>query len=180
MAAGSTLRRLVLLRHAKSSWSDPGIADVDRPLAPRGERACATMAAQLVRRKLLPDRVLCSTARRTRETWNRIRPVLTNPPEEVFEPDLYLAEASTLLARSQQTPARVGTLLLIGHNPGLQQFAASLADRFDPTLAETIRSKFPTAALFAVAFQGEDWAALAAADLEGLAFDTPRELEKTD
>ncbi len=180
MAAASTPRRLVLLRHAKSSWSDPGLADAERPLAPRGERAAGAIAAQLVKRKLLPDRVLCSTARRTRETWNRIRQVLSQPPEEVFEPDLYLAEPATLLARIQQTPARVGTLLVIGHNPGLQQLAASLVTTADPALAETIRAKFPTAALCALGFEGEDWAALRHADLQVLAYDTPRDLEKAD
>ncbi|MFW5834436.1 MAG: SixA phosphatase family protein [Pseudomonadota bacterium] len=180
MADASTRRQLVLLRHAKSSWSDPGLADSERPLASRGERAAGLIAAQLVKRKLQPDRVLCSTARRTRETWNRIRPVLVTPPEEVFEPELYLAEPRTLLTRIQQTPTRVTTLLVIGHNPGLQQLAASLVERVDVDLGEAIRAKFPTAALLALGFEGADWSALAQNSLELLAYDTPRELEKVN
>ena len=177
MAAAPPQRRLVLLRHAKSSWSDPGLADSERPLAPRGEKSAGTMGAQLVKRKLTPDRVLCSTAKRSRETWNGIRPLLANPPEEVFEPDLYLAEPATLQGRITQTPARVSTLLVIGHNPGLQLYAAALAARIDPDLAESIRAKFPTAALLAVGFAGEEWASLTTAPLQLLAFDTPRQLE---
>jgi phosphohistidine phosphatase len=180
MADASTRRRLVLLRHAKSSWSDPDLADSERPLAPRGERAARLIAGQLVKRKLQPDRVLCSTAKRTRETWNRIRPVLAHPPEEVLEPELYLAEPPTLLARIRQTPPRVGTLLVIGHNPGLQQFAAMLAERAHPELAERLRAKFPTAAMLAFAFEGADWSGLAECPLEFLAYDIPRDLENAN
>lgn len=180
MADAAMPRRLVLLRHAKSSWAEPGLDDSERPLAPRGERAAGVIAAQLVKRKLQPDRVLCSTAKRTRETWNRIRPVLVNLPEEVLEPELYLAEPATIFGRIQKTPPRVNTLLVIGHNPGLQRLAVSLVERIDADLAETIRAKFPTAAMLALVFEAADWSGLSGAPLEVLAYDTPRTLGEVD
>lgn len=175
--AAEIRRRLVLLRHAKSDWSDPALHDRDRPLAARGQKAAPVMAAQLAKLRLMPDRVLCSTARRARETWDLIRPTLAAQPEEVFEPELYLAEPNTLLARIQKTPARITTLLVIGHNPGLQELALQLADRADPETADAVAARFPTAALIAFGFTASRWSALSEAPLEVLARTSPRDVE---
>jgi phosphohistidine phosphatase len=119
------MRELLLLRHAKSSWDDPGLADHDRPLAPRGERAAAVMGAYL---RGLPaiDAVLCSTARRALETLAGL--ALGSVPV-VVERELYYADDEALAARVSALNGDVRRVLLIGHNPALEDFARRIAIR---------------------------------------------------
>src|ERR1700753_1071269 len=86
---GSTMRRLLLLRHAKSSWSEPGASDHQRPLNRRGQEAAPRIGAYLKRHKLVPDRVLCSTARRTRETWDLVAAEMRATPETAYVERIY-------------------------------------------------------------------------------------------
>ena len=167
-------RRLVLLRHAKSSWESDAARDVDRPLAPRGEDAAPAVGRLLAERDLWPEWVLCSPAKRTRQTWKRVRGTVEVQPVVVFDPALYLASARTLLARVKETPARISTVLVIGHNPGMQEFAAELAQRSDPSLAAAVAAKFPTAAVLALAFEATDWAGLEDAIGRVLVWRTPK------
>ena len=97
------MRRLILLRHAKSEWPN-GVADSERPLAPRGRMAAPRMAAYLAREKLVADKVLISPARRTRETWALIAPSLTPAPETASEPRIYEAPVARLLAVVREQP----------------------------------------------------------------------------
>ena len=136
--------RLFVLRHAKSSWKDPGQADHDRPLAGRGRRAAKALARHLREERIEPELVLCSTARRARETLERIEPAL-GVADVRFEPALYGASAGALLERLHDVPDHVGSVMLIGHNPGLQELALELAHS-GPKLHE-LAAKFPTAAL---------------------------------
>ena len=126
------MSRLYLLRHAKSSWDDPGLVDHDRPLAPRGRQAAEAIGAYLREHDIGPELVLCSSAARTRETLERVG--LTGQIEDA----LYGAGASALLARLHEVPDEVASVMLIGHNPGMRQLAVDLAGLDD---------KFPTAAL---------------------------------
>jgi phosphohistidine phosphatase len=174
MIANRLPRRLVLLRHAKSSWEADAARDVDRPLAPRGEEAAPEVGRFLAERDLWPEWVLCSPAKRTRQTWKRVRDAVEIPPALVYDPALYLASARTLLARIKETPARITTLLVVGHNPGLQELAADLARRADPQVGDAIAAKFPTAAVLALAFDETDWSALGAAPGRLLAWRTPK------
>jgi phosphohistidine phosphatase len=132
-------RRLVLLRHAKSSWADAGLADIDRPLSSRGRRA-ATLVGRYIRdHRIRPQLVLCSSAARTRQTLERLR---IDPDAAVaVEDELYGAGAQELLGRLRRITATVGTVLLIGHNPGIHDLAISLAG--DPSRL----GSFPTAGL---------------------------------
>ena|SRR5436190_2043923 len=139
-----TTRTLYLLRHAKSSWDDPTLADHERPLAPRGRRDAKRIAEHLRRLGHEPQLILCSSAVRTRETVELMQPALTVSTVQVEE-ELYAASTDGLLARVRLVPDEVTSVMLIGHNPGLQLLALLLASGGDGL--ERLREKFPTAAL---------------------------------
>ncbi|MFI7412797.1 SixA phosphatase family protein [Streptomyces sp. NPDC049627] len=154
------LRRLVVLRHAKSAWPD-GVADHERPLAPRGRRDAPVAGRMLADADCLPDLALCSTAARARETWELASAQWGTPPPVRHEPRLYAADVPDLLAVAHEVSPEVGTLLLVGHNPGLEELVLELAgEGLDDTLDE-VRTKFPTSAIAVLAWHGTTWRALA-------------------
>jgi len=169
------MKTLLLLRHAKSSWDNPGGRDFDRPLAPRGRRTAPLIGGHLRDRQLLPDLVLCSTARRARETYDLVVPAVGGSTIQ-FEQALYLATPATLLRLVQATPATVERLLVVGHNPGLQQFAGLLAGSGDGAARERLQAKFPTAALAIITFPGAGWAEIAPGAGQLESFVVPRDL----
>jgi phosphohistidine phosphatase len=117
-------RTLILIRHAKSDWEDPGLADHDRPLNTRGLRSAPRIGAWLAERGILPEAVLCSTARRTRETWAGIATQLPGAPEPVYSHGLYHAAPVDMLNAIRDSDAAI--LAVIGHNPGIGSLAWSL------------------------------------------------------
>src|SRR5690348_13288349 len=119
-------RSLFVLRHAKSSWDDAALADHERPLAPRGRRAAERIAEHLSRTHVEPELVLCSTATRARQTLDLVRPALGSPKVSL-EDELYGASAGGLGARLRRVPDDVESVLLVGHNPGLQDLVLELA-----------------------------------------------------
>jgi phosphohistidine phosphatase len=168
--------RLYLLRHAKSSWANPGLEDHERPLAPRGERAASLMGVYLAQGRVQPSLLLCSSARRTLETLERVVAQLSPRPGVCIERELYLADPAALLARVQQVEERHAALMLIGHNPGMAELARLLAGRGDEVARRRMRAKFPTAALAELRFQLSDWREVAAGGGELRAFCTPKDL----
>jgi len=148
---------LSLLRHAKSSWSDPRLKDFERPLNDRGETAAPRMGAFMARRGLAPDLILCSTAVRARQTLNLVLPHLKGAPELVYEDGLYLASSATLLKRVHQVSADVRHVMIVGHDPGMHTLAVELAGSGDPDDLERLSDKFPTAGLAVLAFDADDW-----------------------
>ena len=166
-------RRLYLLRHAKSSWDDPALADHDRPLAPRGRRAAKLLAEHLQRERIAPDAVLCSSARRARETLEGIAPALGDRDSVHVEPELYGASSGDVLERLRRLPDTVKSAMVIGHNPAVQELTLSLAGSGEEI--EQVMRKYPTGALATLAFDGS-WRALEprAARLDG--FVTPKDL----
>lgn len=152
--------RLMLLRHAKSSWASSGMQDAARPLSQRGEAAARLMGGYMARHSLIADRVLCSPARRTRDTWAAIAAQWPVNADVVFDQRLYEATPRAILSviRAQDVAAR--TLLVIGHNPGLQGAAELLIAAGDVELRERLREKFPTAALAVVDFAIDSWKSL--------------------
>lgn len=171
---GCLVKRLFLMRHAKSSWDDPGLADHDRPLAPRGRRASKLIADHLRRERIGPSLVLCSSARRTEETWERIASGLHEETEVRIEGDLYAASSGALLARLHRVKDEAESVMLIGHNPAIQELALDLA-RSGPEV-ERVERKFPTAALATLVVEGS-WRELAPGSAKLVAFVKPRELE---
>ena len=152
------MKQLLILRHAKSSWDDSALADFDRPLGPRGLKTAPLMGRELARRGWLPDLALVSPALRTRDTWRLVSAELPTHVPAQFAEELYEAAAGVILARVRQ--ARAESLLVIGHNPGLQHFALRLAGAgSDESVFKTIEAKFPTAALARFTVAG-DWAEL--------------------
>ena len=134
-------KHLALVRHAKSSWADAGLADRDRPLNARGSRAAALVGQHLGDAGIRPDLALCSSATRARQTLELLH--LATTTEVRFEDQLYAAGPSELLARLRTIPTLVKSVLLIGHNPGLEQLARMLIGGGGRALPE----KFPTAAV---------------------------------
>lgn len=153
-------RHLFLLRHGKSSWPDK-VPDHLRPLAPRGEMAVPLMARAL--QSLIEgtpvsriDVALVSSARRTRETFDRLAGVIAGI-SPVFEPSIYDARPDTLLALVQNLPSTARTVLMIGHNPGFQALALylSASERSDADALRRLERKLPTAGLVHLVFDGE-------------------------
>jgi phosphohistidine phosphatase len=155
----SPLRRLVVLRHAKSARPE-GVPDHERPLAPRGLRDAPAAGRWLAEADCRPDLVLCSTARRTRQTWELAAAELGSTPLVRYEPRLYAADDQTTLDVVREVTADVGTLLLIGHNPGLQDLILLLADEALGGTMQRAQTKFPTSAVAVLTWRGT-WSALA-------------------
>src|SRR5262249_34469070 len=117
---------LSLLRHAKSSWKDPTLADHDRPLNTRGMAEAPVMGKAMAKHGLDPDLVLCSTARRTRDTLALVLPELKTEPKVIYEDGLYHGTSAEMLGILHGVGAGVGRVLLVGHNPELQEFGLDL------------------------------------------------------
>jgi phosphohistidine phosphatase len=152
---------LWLLRHAKSSWTDPALADHDRPLAPRGEWAAALMATHLRAAHIRPALVLCSSARRTRDTLEAIRAAFDDSAEVRVEDRLYGAGATTVLSMLRAVDPAVPSVMVIGHNPGLEDLAGALAGDGTETALRQLRTKFPTCALATLELRSSTWPDLA-------------------
>jgi phosphohistidine phosphatase len=150
----------MLLRHAKSDWSAGGMADHDRPLNRRGQETAPRIGAYMVRHGLVPDRVLCSTARRARETWKEIAGEFEHDPPTSYEDRLYNATPDAILGVIRETKTAIRSLLLVGHNPGLQDLAGVLIASGDLDHRERLREKLPTAGLVVIDFALDDWAKL--------------------
>ncbi len=161
-------KRLILLRHAKSSWDDPAVADHDRPLAPRGRRAAKRMGRYVRSEDLEVSLVLCSSARRARETLDLVAP---GGGTEI-DPELYGAPAAALLERLRRLPDEAQTVMLVGHNPAIQDLLVSLVA--EP--GELAVQKFPTGALAMLTVHGP-WRSLQPGRAELEALVTPRELD---
>jgi phosphohistidine phosphatase len=163
----ATTKHLLLLRHAKSSWNDPALSDHDRPLAPRGRRAAPLIGKYLREHEVPISLVLCSSARRARETVE-----LAQPGGELqVEDGLYAASTDQLMDRLRRLPEEASVVMFVGHNPTIEQLAVALL----ANPAELAGRKYPTAALAWLSFEGP-WQALAPGRAGLTAFVTPREL----
>ncbi|MFF3838081.1 SixA phosphatase family protein [Streptomyces sp. NPDC001930] len=169
-SADARPRRLSVLRHAKSAWPK-GVADQDRPLGPRGLRDAPAVGRFLAEAGGLPDLVLCSPARRARHTWELAAAELDRAVPTRHDPRLYGADGPELLDVLHGVSDEVGTLLLVGHNPGLEDLilllaagaggagGAAGAAGSDEDLLDRVRTKFPTSAVAVLTWYGT-WAGL--------------------
>jgi len=166
-------RQVWILRHAKSSWDDPTLADQDRPLSPRGIRGAATMAGYLV--TVDPPRlVLCSTGLRARQTLAAILPSLGVELEIRIEPELYTFDAGVLLARLRRLHDDETSVMIVGHNPALGELALGLSAAGE--LRERLARKFPTGGLATIELPEERWASLGDPSGRITRFVTPMDL----
>jgi phosphohistidine phosphatase len=166
------VRTLAVLRHAKSSWADSALPDWERPLAPRGRRDAKRLAKHLHRLAFEPELVLCSSAARARETLDQVRPAFSTPTV-TFEARLYAASSDELLERLRLVPETVASVMLIGHNPGLQELVLRLAAAGDEL--ERLKAKFPTGAFAQLVFS-TTWGRLSAADAVLAGYVVPKQL----
>jgi phosphohistidine phosphatase len=170
--------KLFVLRHAKSSWDDPELSDHDRPLAPRGHRAAKVIGEHIRASGLEPDLVLCSSSRRTRETLELVNP----SGERMIEPELYAASAATVIGRLRQVPKDTTSVMMIGHNPAMQQLVLQLAGTSaaaaDAHAIDEVRRKFPTGALAALTFDCA-WGELSPGSARLTSFVRPKQLSRT-
>ena len=151
------MRRLLLLRHAKAESLQPGGRDHDRVLMARGRADAKTLGAYLARHGFIPDRAVVSTAARTRETWTLLTAAMGNSPPVSFEERLYDASPEAILGAIKEIGPDTGTLMIIGHNPGLQELAAVLVASGDIEARERLGREFPTSALVVISFAVENW-----------------------
>jgi phosphohistidine phosphatase len=164
-----TTRQLVLIRHAKSG---EGAVDRDRPLADRGLAEAPAVGRWLADRGIVPDRVVVSPARRARQTWELAAAELDASAEPVLDGRAYDNTVEDLLDILRQTPAEVTTLVIIGHNPGIQNLAIALDDgRGDGAARTELATKYATSGV-AVFDVGDPWTELRSATL--INFATPR------
>jgi phosphohistidine phosphatase len=167
---------LFVLRHAKSSWNNSSMADHERPLAPRGHRAAEALATHIGALDPSPALVLCSTARRARETIELLRLRLPATTEVLVEDDLYGAPAALIVARLRQVPEAIPSVLVVGHNPGLEDLVRGFGTDGDPHLIDRVRTKFPTGALATLTFDGP-WKGFGSGAARLEAFVVPGDLE---
>lgn len=158
--SAGTLHRLIVLRHAKSAWP-AGVPDHDRPLGPRGLRDAPALGRALATADCLPGLALCSTAERARRTWELAAAQWGTPPPVRHDRRLYGADVPELLEVVREVPDEVATLLLVGHNPGLEELVLELAgDDLDDAL-DAVRTKFPTSAIAVLDWYAHSWKDLA-------------------
>ena len=164
-------KHLFVLRHAKSSWDNPGMDDHDRPLAPRGQRAVAVLAEHLKAERIEPQLVLCSSSRRTRETLEGIGVA----GRHVIEDELYGARTQDLVDRLHQVPDDIDSVMVIGHNPTMQTLVLRLAS--PAAEVDEVQAKFPTGALATLTF-GSAWSELGPGRAQLTAFVRPKALPR--
>lgn len=173
------MKTLMLMRHAKSGYPE-GVADFERPLNGRGRGAAQRIGAYLAEERMVPDFVLCSAATRARQSFDYLCQGMTTTPKAAIEPKLYLASARVMLDHLHAAPDTSKTVLLVGHNPGLQVLALDLAGRGGGKDHQRLIAKFPTAGLAVFQCEIEEWSDLAAPRCTLLRFVTPRQLVEAD
>jgi phosphohistidine phosphatase len=170
------MKTLTLLRHAKSGWDDPVSRDFDRPLNPRGRRAARTVAVEMKAQGLAFDLVLASPARRVEETIAELESSF-GPLRPEFDQRLYLASTATLLDLVRAAPDRAGRLLLVGHNPGLEELALCLSGRDQGQLRGEIEAKYPTGTLAEIDLPVDHWVEVKEGIGKIVRFIRPRDLD---
>ncbi len=165
------MKRLTLLRHAKSSWAEPSFADHDRVLSERGERDAPRMGKRMAARKVRPSLIIASSAARALATAKFIAEALKYPPEFLqVEKELYLATADQILELACSQEDNFSDLLLIGHNPGM----TDLANRLLPSIG---LNNLPTSGVVALDFDTKKWSELTDVSSELVFYDYPKNPE---
>ena len=172
----AAMKKIILLRHGKSSWTDPGLDDHDRPLNPRGKAASPIVGEWLAYRKHLPDTILCSSSVRTRETVKGIRKSVPTLPEPVIERGLYHAAPEDMRRRLRDLPDEVESVMIVGHQPGLGSLARLLSNGTENRRCSRAYEHFPTAAAAVLEVDIETWSDLDHGLARFVDFAKPREL----
>jgi phosphohistidine phosphatase len=167
---------LSLLRHAKSSWKNPALSDRERPLAKRGTVDAPLMGKAMAERSLEPELVLCSSARRTRDTLALVLPELKVEPKVTYDDTLYHPSPADLLRMVREIEPGASRVMLVGHNPELHALALDLIGSGPKHLRDRLEEKYPTAGLAVINFASGLWRGVAVNSGSLNLFLTPREL----
>jgi phosphohistidine phosphatase len=171
------MRRLLLLRHAKTQGFDPGRNDRDRVLVDRGRGDAAKIGAYMASHSLTPDRVIVSPAARAQETWTLMAQTMRPAPQVATLEQIYEATVDDILAAILGAPADARALLIVGHNPSLHETALALIASGNIDAREALREKLPTTGLVVIDFAFDDWSELHPRGGRLDRFVTPRSLE---
>ena len=167
------MRRLMLLRHAKTERAEPGQRDHDRKLMKRGRADAPTLGAYMAHHDLVPDLALVSPAARAQQTWDLVAEGFAKPPRVETDDRIYNASPQKLLQVAAE-PRKANKLLIVGHNPSLHEFALQLIASGDVTVREQLHEKLPTSGLVVVDLPIDDWAELRPHSARLERFVTPR------
>jgi phosphohistidine phosphatase len=172
------MKRLTLLRHAKSGWDDPVSRDFDRPLNGKGKRAARTVGQYLRDHDLHFDRITGSPAIRVVETLEEVAAALGETIAPAWDKRVYLASGVTLLDVVHDTPDDIESLMLVGHNPGLEDLILMLVpDRAGDEARDQVEEKFPTASIAEIMFDTDHWADIKPGSGSLVRFVRPRDLD---
>lgn len=174
------MRRLMLFRHAKAERAIPGAPDRERPLTDRGSKDAAKIGAYMAAHALIPGRVLISVAARTQQTWQSAAKAFKPVPAATSDENLYDATPHAILAAIKSVPAKVHTLLVIGHNPALHELAMMLIAAGEVDSRERLREKLPTSGLVVIDFAFDDWNNLHPRSGRLERFVSPKSIEPVD
>lgn len=174
----SCVKTLTLLRHAKSGWDDMDMRDFDRALNGKGRRAATVIGRHLRDEGLAFDRVVASPAVRVMETLDAVEGGLGRRLSPEWDKRLYLASAETLVEVVRELPGEVGRVLLVGHNPGLEDLVLMLVPDIAAPLRDAVEEKYPTAS-FAEMTLADGWASAGAGSATLTRFVRPRDLDPT-
>jgi phosphohistidine phosphatase len=171
------MKKLTLLRHAKSTWDDPVARDFDRPLNPRGRRAARTIGQEMRAQGLAFDQVIASPAVRVVETLDDVSAGYGAAIEPRYDERVYLASAEILIELIHQTQDSADSLLIVGHNPGLERLVLKLTRDNGEAMRADVAVKYPTATLAEIDFAVDRWADVAEATGTLARFIRPRDLD---
>lgn len=154
------MRRLILLRHSTAARAEPGQSDQDRKLTAEGRADAALVGTYLANHSFRPDRVIVSTAARTRDTWQQVVAALRHAFDAVFDRRIYNASSEVLFNVIAETPDDARSILMLGHNPGLHELAVLLVANGDIDIRERLRENFPTSGVAIIDFALDSWSKL--------------------
>ena len=149
------MKTLYVLRHAKSDWDDPALRDFDRPLNERGRNAAKAIGRELHKRGIEPDLVLSSPALRAKQTIDGVQEGFGQDFDPIEIPRIYNAEPETLIDLVRSTPSGAKRLMIVGHNPGLQELVLALSENGE--LRDEAAQKYPTGTLAEIHFDAREW-----------------------
>lgn len=170
------MKTIYLLRHAKSSWQDQELEDIKRPLSKRGRAAAKAMAAYLSAQGIVPGQILCSPALRTRQTLEHMEAKLDAAIPVRFEKGIYNADAASLLRRLRRLSDGLSSVMVIGHNPGLETLALMLISEGEATARDRLATKYPTGTLAILTAAIPHWRDLGPESARLEAFVRPKDL----
>jgi len=173
---GQCMKTLYLLRHGKSSWETPGQRDFDRPLKNRGIQAARLMGRHMAATSLRPELILCSAAARAQQTLSCFLEGYGEEPECLIEDGLYHSTSKSMIERLSAVPDDIPSVMIVGHNPGMQHLALDLAESASGDW-HRMREKFPTAALAVMTLDEPSWSPITPGSFTLQGYFKPKELE---